>query len=119
MDLVERLLSCIGKLTLVFRGIIAVLATFKIVNPRGFWRLAERILGLLDNPMLSHLQYYRVWILSLYHDGSTPNSGRWQVLYDDYNDALTRRQLILAMGFANEQAWVRTKKNTMTNWGPW
>ena len=118
-DLGEILVSEIDRLTPVFPEVIAAFVEIKSADPHGFRDLIQALLGLLDNPFLSHLEYYRVWLLTLFGDECATNYNQWQALYEKYSDPFTRRNLILTMGAANEQAWIRMHKDTVPNLGAW
>ena len=119
VDLGKLLISKIDRLTPVFHDVVMVLGQIKLVDPVRFPQLINGLLSLLDHPHLSHLEYFRVWILILFQDKFAERSSRWQVLYEQFGDSLTRRELLLTMGAANQQAWIRMNKDAVQNLGPW
>ena len=122
-ELAIELLSNIDKLFPVFKDVItvvkAVLDKKKTENSEND-QLIIAIKKLLKDPYLSHLDYYHAWILSLFEDEHFATKlGTWLPLYDSSSEPLTRRELILAMGFASNQAWVRTNKRNVFEFNDW
>lgn len=118
-DLAELLLANIGDLTAVFRDVLSALAASESGGSAAHERLMGQVLALLDHPDLSHLEYYRTWLLTLFQEEHAAKLGPWQTLFDTLPDPFTRRELILAMGYANNQAWMRTKKHSVFDFGDW
>jgi len=118
-QLAELLLDHIQELTLVYRDVVSALPVAEPPGSPGYERLMQRALSLLDHPSLAHLEYYRVWLLTLFQDTNAAQFGSWQTLYGDLPDPLTRRELVLAMGYARNQAWVRTRKHSVFDFGAW
>jgi hypothetical protein len=73
----------------------------------------------MEHPSLSHLEYYRMWILTLFEEAHAAQVGQWPTLYAAQSDSFTRRELVLAMGFASNQAWIRTRKHSVFDFGEW
>ena len=110
-ELASLMVSQIEELTVVFKDVITALSSVTHINRLQRHRLMLSVRELLDNPYLSHLDYYRVWILRLFQQPNNATIGKWQQRYGQYADPLTRRALILAMGAANNSSWIRSRKH--------
>lgn len=114
-DLALLLLSRIDKLIPVFKDIIkiirAVLDVGESFDSHKHRKLINAVTNLLNDPYLSHIEYYRAWLLTLFEDEYNSQFGTWPSLYNSHFDILTRRELILAIGFASNQAWIQANCN--------
>jgi hypothetical protein len=118
-ELAELLLDNVADLTVVFPDVLSAVAASEVPGTPAHRHLMERVLQLMDHPSLSHLEYYRLWILTLFEEEHAAQVGQWPTLYAARPDSFTRRELVLAMGFASNQAWIRTKKHNVFDFGEW
>ena len=118
-EVVNLILDNVDRVIPIFPDVIACLAQFRQIDPFGSWTLEDTILELLDHPRLSHLEYYRSWILTLFQMRPLSNASKLYQVYNQYADQFTRREVILGMGAAKNQAWVRMNKDQIANVGPW
>jgi hypothetical protein len=118
-DLADLLLENIAELTVVFREVLYALAASETPGTPEYRGLMQRVLTLMDHPSLSHLEYYKLWILTLFEEEHAAHVGQWQRLYATQQDPYTRRELILAMGFAANQAWIRSRRHSVFDLGDW
>lgn len=82
--------------------------------------IGSRLLDLLDDSVLGHLEYHRCWILSAFsEDRRWDNEGRFSALHTELQDEFSRRELIVALGRAGQQHWFKTRKQTVFNLSPW
>lgn len=82
--------------------------------------LGRRLLALLEDSTLGHLEYHRCWILSAFaEDPRWDNEGRFGTLYGELHDEFSRRELILALGRTGQSHWFKTRKSNLFNFAPW
>ena len=118
-DIVALILDNVDRVIPVFPDVIACLSQFRLADPVGSWILEDVVFDLLDHPRLSHLEYYRTWILTLFQTRPMSTSSRLYQVYNKHSDEFTRREAILTIGAAKDQAWVRMNKDQIANLGPW
>jgi hypothetical protein len=82
--------------------------------------LGGRLLALLNDPIVGHLEYHRAWILAVFAgDASWNHADNLVRLYDQYFDSFTRCEVINGLGTARVQHWFRTRKAEVMNMTPW
>jgi len=79
-----------------------------------------RIIELLDNSIISELDYHRMWALDLFtHSTEWNNSDAFFRLLNSAPDLMSRRQLILAMGRSAQRHWFQSQWRSLfdeTHW---
>ena len=89
-------------------------------DPTGREALGGRMLDLIDTSVVGHLEYHRDWILDAFASQSGwGNVERLTPIYSSYDDTLTRRSAILALGRAKQAHWFKTRKRNLHSYGPW
>lgn len=82
--------------------------------------LGARLLDLIDEEVVGHLEYHRAWILSTFaNDADWNNADRFAPLYNEHADLFSRRELVLAMGKAGKSAWFKSKKRHFGSFEIW
>lgn len=119
-DTEDLLLSDVEKLYPVFpHAIKAVAAQAPHLSVPRRQELGERLLALLEHPVIGQLEYHRHWILSVFSDPSWNQVDALTQIYERYSDSLTRTPVMEALGAADAQFWVRTKKNDLLSLPHW
>ena len=82
--------------------------------------LGKRILDLLDNSIVSHLEFHRLWLFSLFAaDSGWGNGGRFVSLLASNGDLCSQCKLTLALGQSGQDFWFRARKRSVFEFGPW
>ena len=89
-------------------------------NQKDQEALGKRILDLLDNSIVSHLELHRLWLFSLFAaDSGWGNGGRFVSLLASNGDLCSQRKLTLALGQSGQDFWFRARKRNVFELGPW
>jgi Reverse transcriptase (RNA-dependent DNA polymerase) len=108
--LVETILAKIEVLHPVFPGIVAYFQNLRYLHTEARAILAQQLLALLKDSIISELPFFRMWTFSLFTDSNEwNNENQFQRLLSGSNDQFSRRELILAMGRANQQHWFQSQ----------
>lgn len=115
----DVLLSNVGRFYPVFPGLISAVAVQGISGGERV-AIGQRLIELLDHPVVGHLEYHRQWVLSLFAaDDRWNHRDRLVQLFNEYFDSFTRREIILALGRAKADFWFRSRKQEIVNLNPW
>ncbi|MCC5645647.1 RNA-directed DNA polymerase [Nostoc sp. CHAB 5824] len=103
-----------------FRDIIKYLQNLETLSLVRREEIGSLILELVEDSIVSELEYYRIWALDLF-----ATSDKWgninkliNLLGADLE--ISRRQLILALGIAKQRDWLlRIKLSKLSNESPW
>lgn len=78
------------------------------------------MIDLLEESLVSELQYHRIWALNLFtHTTQWDNESRFFKMLGETRDPFSRRKLILAMGRAHERHWFQSQWRNLMNESPW
>ena len=82
--------------------------------------LGKKILNLLDNSIVSHLEFHRLWMFSLFAaDPGWGNADQLVSLFGSNSDVCSQRKLTLALGQSGQDYWFRARKRSVFELGPW
>ena len=119
-DAAPLILSSVDKLYPVFKYVVDYLRRLKDIKRTDRIELGRNVLGLLDDSVVSHLEYHRLHLINLFT--SSVNWGNEQQiakLLNRYSDPFTRRELILAMGRSGQIFWFRQHKTDWHQFSAW
>jgi hypothetical protein len=78
------------------------------------------LLELLDNSVISELEYHRMWALDLFaRSADWDNEDRFVQLTVSERKAGARRKLILALGRSGHSHWFQARRQGALDEGPW
>jgi len=118
--LVEDVLTNLEVLHPAFPDVINYLRNLRNLSPREREEIGTRILDLLDDSIISELDYHRMWALDLFtHSTEWDNANRFFNLLGSARDNLSRRKLILAMGRASQRHWFQSQWRNLFGEPPW
>lgn len=105
----------------VFPDIIQYLKSLAIdLTSEERSRIGARIIDLLEDSIISELDYHRMWAFDLFTDSTEwNNQDRFYELLGASRDALSKRQLILAMGRASQRHWFQSQWRNLFNEPHW
>ncbi len=108
--LVDTILEKVETLHPVFPEIIRYFQNLRYLHPEPKAILAQQLLALLKDSIISELPFFRMWTFSLFTNSiEWGNENEFQRLLSGSNDQFSRRELILAMGRANHQHWFQSQ----------
>ena len=120
LDVSNQLLQNVDKLYPVFADVVRYLTNMNFPSVQYQEQIGQRLLGLLDDSIASHLEYHRLHLLSIF--GGSANWGNVDqlgMLFHQESSALTKREIILALGRAGHGYWFRQRKTEWQAYSPW
>ena len=116
----EEILDHIDGIYLAFTDVIAYLGSLRNLTIRQRTDIGKKILGLMDDSVVSHLEYHRLHLLNLFASSSDwGNATGIAELLSRFSDHFTKRKLILALGQSGQSHWFRRHKTTWQQFSPW
>ncbi len=114
------LLSHVERTYPIFPDLMRTLVAQRDLSSGDMQVLGDRILDLLDDAYVGHLEYHREWILYPFGMESEWNHrDRLIQVYGRYRDKFTRRALILAIARSGHVSWIRGRKHDLLDLSPW
>ena len=78
------------------------------------------MLSLINNSALSHLEFHRAWLFSLYTRGiEWGNADKLGSLFSNSHDQFSQRELTLGLAKSRQEYWFRTQKTSISEFPPW
>ena len=115
-----RVLESIDRLYPVFADVVRYLDSLGHLTACDRRLIGREVLSLLDDSIVSHLEYHRMHLLNLFATNSEwGNSGSLTVLLAQFADQFTRRKLILSLGKSGQNHWFRRHKTDWQQFSPW
>lgn len=117
---VPRILRSIDKLYPLFAEVIEYFRALNSLNEAHRAWVSASLLNLLNNSLVSHLEYHRMHLLSLFASG--PAWGAPSIspsLLNQFTDVFTKRKVILALGASEKSYWFRLHKADWQDFSPW
>ena len=109
-SLVDDSLDNLDILHPIFPDIIQYLKGLTRLSNEQRSNIGSRIIALLEDSIISELDYHRVWALDLFtHSTQWNNQDRFFGLFVSARDTLIKRQIILAMGRASQRHWFQSQ----------
>lgn len=108
--LVDEALKRLDSLYPAFPSIIEYLRNLRGLSSARAKEIGAKVLDLLENSLISELDYHRMWALDLFtHSTEWDNEDKFFKLLGEARDQLSRRKLILAMGRAHQRHWFQSQ----------
>lgn len=118
--LVDEVLDSIDVLHPLFPEIIVYLRSLRGIAAVDRNAIGERVLDLLEDSIISELEYHRMWALDLFTRSTEwDNENRFFALLGDAKDLVSRRKLILAMGRSSQRHWFQSHWRRLFDETPW
>ncbi|MBG1261369.1 RNA-directed DNA polymerase [Nostoc commune] len=119
-SIVDEVLDNLDVLYPAFPDIIRYLRSIRGLSPTRRSDIGTKILALLENSIISELDYHRMWALDLFTDSTEwDNEHQFFNLLANARDMLSRRNLILAMGRAGHRYWFNTHWRNLFSESDW
>ena len=82
--------------------------------------IGNECISLLRNSAIGDFEFSVMWILSLFAASTAfDHENRLPQLYNEYQQQVARRKLILALGNSKNDAWFRVHRNDFASLAPW
>lgn len=118
--LVDDVLKNLDSLYPAFPDIIQYLASLRNIKKARFHEIGQRVLELIENSLVSELEYHRIWALDLFaRTTQWNNEDQFTKMLASARDQFSRRKLILALGRAHHRHWFQSQWRNLVNESPW
>ncbi len=107
------------RLLPAFPDIIKYLSKLEELSPENRSRIGVRVLKLVENSIISELEYYRIWALNLFACSTKWNNEDILVKLLASDLGTSRRELILSMGRTKQKDWFQSQWNQLFNEPSW
>lgn len=119
-SIVDDALDSLDVLYPAFPDIIQYFKRLSNLSSEERSRIGGRILDLLEDSIISELDYHRMWAFDLFtHSTEWNNEDRFFGLLASARDTLSRRQIILAMGRASQRHWFQSQWRSLFDEPHW
>lgn len=119
-ELVDSVLAEIESIHPVFPEIVRYLSQLRHLNPGERAEIGQRWLDLLEDSVLTELEYHRTWALNVFAAGTDwNNEERLVPLLAMLPDTHSRRQILLALGRSHARHWFSANRRSLFNESPW
>lgn len=120
VDSVDVVLDNIVNLYPVVPDIARYLRSLSNLEPAKKKDAGGKLLDLLLDSIVSHLEFHRMWLLSIFtHDRGFNHKDKFAAVAANWADGPTQREAILALGRSHQDSWFRTRKTEVGNLPPW
>lgn len=102
-----------------FRDIIKYLDGLEGLDPEKLTYIGKHVLQLVENSIISELEYYRIWALNLFASSTKWNNKEKLIELLASDLGMSRRQLILSLVKINHKNWLQAQWNQLDNEPPW
>lgn len=119
-SLIDEAFNNLDTLHPAFPEIIEYLRNLRSLSPERKSGIGARVLRLLEDSLISELDYHRMWALDLFtHSTEWDNEDKFFTLLGAARDNLSKRKLILAMGRASQRHWFQSQWRNLFDEPPW
>ena len=116
----DMVLTSIDKLYPIFADVVRYLDSLKHLTKDERRDTGKKILDLIDDSIVSHLEYHRMYLLNLFATNSEwDNVQGLTALLSQFTDHFTKRKVILALGKSGQNYWFRRHKTDWEQFSPW
>lgn len=120
VETLEIVLNNIDKLYPVIPDIVKYIQSIRDIDIPKKHEIGVRILDLLGNSTVSHLEFHRMWLLSLFTNNTEyDNEQRFAGVFSTWSDQFTQHQSILALGRSKQDEWFRMRKRNLFDFSNW
>lgn len=119
-SLVDDIFDNLDTLYPAFSDIIRYFSNLRNLRTNQYHKIGARVLDLLEESLISELEYHRIWALNLFtHTTQWDNENRFIKMLGNARETFSRRKLILAIGRAHKKYWFQSQWRNLTNESPW
>jgi len=117
-DIVELVLDNIDKISTSFRQVFQYISELDIDSEKKEL-ISGKMLNVLEDSVIGNLEFHKLWVFHTFAKIEGWGNKDLPILYNEYFDEYSERELILAMGNANQQSWFKTRKRNGMNFSEW
>ncbi len=119
-DAADTVLLNLERLYPLFKDVVEFLTSLRSLDEGTRHSLGQRLIDLLNNSLVAHLEYHRSWILNVFTNGREwDNDDRFIGLLSRFLDKFSQREIILALGRSGKQFWFKQNKRDFADLAPW
>lgn len=119
-EALDLILDNIDVFYAVFPHVVKYITALRTLAPKEKKFIGERILKVLDGTTVSHLEFHKMWLFSMFTlNTEWDNEDRFSMLYNNHSDQFSQREIILALGRSKQEHWFRRRKRNVFDFGPW
>jgi hypothetical protein len=116
----DMILDNIDKLYPIVPEVVKYFLALQDLNTGKKQEIGEKTLNLLNNSVITHLEFHRMWLLSLFtSDMEYNNEMRFSSNFNEVHDQFSQREIILALGRSKQDSWFRMRKRYLFDFSPW
>lgn len=105
------LIDNIDRLYPVFPDVVRYVTSIRLSDVSLKKDIGNKMLRLLSNTTVSHLEYHRMWLLNMFtYSTEWNNQDEFVRLFNQATDQFSERELILALGHSHQDFWFRARK---------
>ncbi|QIB69293.1 RNA-directed DNA polymerase [Aminipila butyrica] len=117
---IDLCLDNIDKLYPVFKVVFTYINELDCLTVEQKACYGEKIISIIDNSIVGHLEYHRAWVFDLFaNDQSWNSKDKYVGLLNKFPDEYSRRKLILALGKSNNYSWFKSQKRNFDRFPEW
>ena len=110
----------IDNLYPVFPYVVDYIKSVSFIEPQRKIEIGTKIRKLLDDSNISHLEFHRMWLLSIFSQNAGFNQEQeFATLHSKYTDSFSSRELILGLGSSHQDYWFSSRKQKVFELEPW
>jgi hypothetical protein len=119
-SVVDQSLNNMELLYPAFPDMIEYLRNLRHLDIAELEDVGKRVLDLLDDSIITELEYHRMWALDLFTRSTEwDNEERFFSMLANASDQFTRRKAMLAMGRAGQRPWFQSNWRRVFDEAPW
>lgn len=110
----------ISKFESLFADAVQAATASEELTVEDMHAIAGRLLKLVDDPVVGHLEYFRAWVLHVLAESPDWNhTQRLLAIHRRFSDSFTRSAATLALGVAGVDYWFRSRRGQISLMDPW
>ena len=119
-DTLDLIMDSIDKLYPIIPDVVRYIQSIRNIDIPQKNEIGVKVLNLLGASTVSHLEYHRMWLLSLFTKNTEyDNEKRFAGIFSDWADQFTLRETILALGRSKQDEWFRMRKRHVFDFPVW
>jgi hypothetical protein len=116
----DLILGNLEKFYPLIPDVVQYVTKIRYINVERKHEIGRKILDLVDNSTVSHLEFHRMWLLSVFTKGTEYNNEhRFASICSKWQDQFTFRNAIMALGRSKQDEWFRMRKRSVFDVSSW
>jgi hypothetical protein len=119
-EAIPVVINNIDNLYPVFPYVVDYIKSVSFIESQLKIEIGTKMRKLLDDSNISHLEFHRMWLLSIFSQNAGFNQEQeFATLHSKYTDSFSSRELILALGSSHQDYWFSSRKQKVFEFEPW